>query len=190
MKIPTKRRLSKRQWALVFTMTVLVLMSSLVDRYLPWFWAQAWYLRHLDGVTFMGKVIPVPRGMVGSVEKNFDANFLQFPPAMSKASAHIGWGMDFSRDLIPHAKPQDTVAKLGANLRILAARTGNPVGSAFEVETQEGKGWCYTTTVIPGNAVITNCLLFDAEWEAMYAGPPGRESEFFKVVAGIHEARK
>ena len=190
MKVPTKWRLSKWQWALVVTVVTVVLMSSLVDRYLPWFWAQAWYLRHMNGVTFMGKVIPVPRGMVGSVEKNFDANFLQFPPTMSKASAHIGWGMAFSRDWIPHAKPRDAVAKLGANLRILAARTGNTVGPAFEVETHEGKGWRYTTAVIPGNAVITNCLLFNAEWEAMYTGPPSHEKEFFKVLAGIHDARK
>lgn len=169
---------------------VLAVMSSFIDRYFPWFWAQAWYLRHLNGVSFMGKVIPVPRGMVGSVEKNLDANFLQFPSAMSKTSVRIGWGMHFSRDSVPHRTPEDAVERLGANLRILAARTGNHVGPAFEVETQEGKGWCYTTTVNPGKTEITNCLLFNARWEAMYSGPPSHEREFFKVVAGIHDAKK
>lgn len=189
MKIPTSWQWNKWRWPLG-VLALVIISTSVIGRYLPWLLAQVWYLRHMNGVTYMGKVIPVPRGMVGSVEKNLDANFLQFPSAMSKTSVRIGWGMHFSRDSVPHRTPEDALERLGANLRILAARTGNPVGPAFEVETQEGKGWCYTTTVNPGKTVITNCLLFDARWEAMYSGPLSHEREFFKVVAGIHDAKE
>lgn len=193
MKIPTKWRLTKWQWVLVVTMAVLALMSSLVDRYLPWFWAQAWYLRHMNGVTYMGKVIPVPRGIVGgdrSLPAYDSISFEQFSPTIHGHRGPIAWGMSFSPDTIPHATPEDAVKQLGINLTEFADRIHTTVGPAFAVETEEGNGWCYTMTYPKASFVMTSCVLFNAQWSASYDGPPGDEKEFFKVLAGIHDAKK
>lgn len=193
MKIPTRRRLTKWQWVLLVTMAVLVLVSSLVDRYLPWFLAQACYLRHMNGVTYMGKVIPVPRGMVEARQigmADHSAFFIQFPTAMQDAKRGYEWSMFFSRGRLPGETPQAAIRRYGTNLGEFAARTGKSIGPAFAIETQEGKGLCYTTTFIPGKFVSTTCLLFDARWSASYDGSPGREKEFFEVLAGIHDAKK
>jgi hypothetical protein len=126
----------------------------------------------------------------GTVSKPDSVSFVEFPPAMNENSARIAWGMSFTRDNLPHKTTQDAIKQLGTNLRIVAARAGTKVGPAFPVGTQWGDGWCYRTTVPPRNNLITNCLLFNAEWWAMYSGPPRREEEFFKVIAGIRDLKK
>jgi len=98
--------------------------------------------------------------------------------------------MYFTPCRLPDETPQDAIRRVGANLRDLAARTGKVIGAAFPVETQQGEGLCYTTTLIPGKDISTTCLLFNAQWSVSYTGPPSHEREFFKVIAGIHNIKK
>lgn len=192
MKIPTKWGWNKRHWPIA-VLVLLFISTSVIGRYLPWFWAQVWYLRHLNGVTYMGKVIPVPRGMVGGDRSlpGYDSiSFDQFSSTIGGHRGHITWGMSFSPDKISHATPEDAVRQLGINLTAFADRIHAIVGPAFAVETQEGKGWCYTMSFPKAGSVMTNCVLFNAQWSASYDGPPSHEEEFFKVLAGIHDAKK
>ncbi len=184
MKVATKWR-----WAIAI-LAVVFASEFLIGRYSPWFVAQVWYLRHRNGVAFMGKVIPVPRGMVGPWKKLPRRDTLSFEktsPTMHGEKDQIEWGMVFSRDMLPHAVPGDAIRQLGMNLSALAPRLNGEVGPAFAVDTLEGKGWCYRMTFPLRNNFITKCLLFGAKWDVMYTGPPSHEKEFFRVIAGIHD---
>lgn len=181
----------KRRWPIVVLALVFV-SPYVIGGYLPWFWAQIWYLRHLNGVPFMGKVIPVPRGMVGGDRSlpGYDSISFDELPTIHGNRKDLGWGMSFSPDKIPHASTEHAVKQLGIRLTEFADRVPTTVGPAFAVDTQEGEGWCYTMPFPTSSSLMTNCLLFDARWSATYDGPPGDEKKFFKVIAGIHDARK
>lgn len=187
-------RVPKWQWAVLMVAVAFFLGSFLTNLYTPWFDAQVWYLRHMNGVTFMGKVIPVPRGMVGSAGKKFgeeEANFFQYPPSTQEAVRNREvWDMSFYPAGSPNETPEDTIKRVETNMRAFAARTGESFGPGFEVATQGGKGRCYTTTIIAGKVIDTTCLLFNARWEVIYEGPPSRQAEFFKVIAGIRDIKK
>lgn len=171
----------------------------LVFVFSPWLLAQGFYLWHLGGIPYRGKLLPVPRGWVvtpRSWEDTPEISFLLLPGRLIFSSARGGWGaMSFDRETIPHKSPEAAVQSLGKTLRMTAALgQSNPVSPGemvvgpFPIKAAGGEAWCYTISTPRVRAAEVNCVLFGATWTADYFGPREHVQDFFRVIEGIREA--